>query len=146
MSSASIAHTWRWPLKSTGMLVGISLMAVLVTVGCQQGEQDRTVIQDDQVSTIEPAPLPEPLPVLEEQTVSGQVTKVDMDARTITVAAADAEHVITFSDVTAVTGTAGAQGLAGQEGTRVNVRYREDQGTKLASSIEIVNGQPVPGS
>jgi len=127
------------------MLVGIFSMAVLITMGCQQSEQDRTVIQDDQASTAEPAPLPEPLPVLEEQTVSGQVTKVDMDARTITVAAADAEHVITFSDATAVTGAAGAQGLAGKEGTRVSVRYREDQGTKMASSIEIVNERPVQG-
>jgi hypothetical protein len=47
---------------------------------------------------------------------------VNLDAQTFTVMEAGREHLLSFSDVTVVTGTSGAQGLAAEEGAEVQPR------------------------
>jgi hypothetical protein len=118
---------------------------VLLMVGCGRGD-DQSVIPPDEAPIAErQIPIQEPSIALEEQLVSGELRQVDPEAQTFTVMTADGEQVFTFSDVTAITGTAGAQGLAGQEGARVNVRYRDEQGVKMAVSIDLeMAGEPQP--
>lgn len=79
--------------------------------------------------------------------VSGEVTRVDKDAKTITVRTADgADHVFKYSEKTAVHGyheatmdtKKGAMDtyFKGKEGTTVVVHYTEKGADKAASSVE----------
>jgi hypothetical protein len=79
--------------------------------------------------------------------VSGIVTKVDKDAKTIAVKTADGtEHVFKYSEKTAVSGYKDASHeakkgaldayFAGKEGTHVVVHYTEKGGDKVASSVD----------
>jgi hypothetical protein len=79
--------------------------------------------------------------------VSGAVTKVDKEAKTIAVKTADGtEHVFHYSEKTAIRGAhdtakgakAGAMDtyFAGKEGTHVIVRYTEKGADKTASSVD----------
>jgi hypothetical protein len=78
------------------------------------------------------APLGEPLEVM-----SGELGQVDLQARTFTIKTADADVVFAFTDATQVDGAAGPQGLAGREGARVSLRYRQRPDGKIAERITI---------
>ena len=79
--------------------------------------------------------------------VSGAVTKIDKDAKTIAVKTADGtEHVFHYTEKTTVRGTHDASKEAkagavdtyfkGKEGTHVVVRYTEKGADKTAASVD----------
>jgi hypothetical protein len=72
-------------------------------------------------------------------TFSGQLTKIDVTAKMITVKGSeDKEMVFSYSDETQILGADdGIQGLTGKTGADVKVSYRDDQGTTRATKIEI---------
>ena len=72
------------------------------------------------------------------QTATGQLAKVDTNAKEITIKSGDKEMVFTYNDATQITGVDdGAQGLTGKAGTTVKVTYQSKGGGNLASKIEI---------
>jgi len=74
----------------------------------------------------------------QQQTATGQLAKVDPEAKEITIKSGDKEMVITYSDATQITGVAGgAQGLTGKTGETLRVTYQSRGGANLASKIEI---------
>ena len=92
------------------------------------------------------APAPAPAPMAQEpkaaraETASGELVKVDVDAKTISIKGADgAETVFAYNDRTDVGGGArdGVAGLATKAGTQVTVHFTSDMGTKTATKIEV---------
>ena len=93
------------------------------------------------------APAPAPAPMAQDskasaraEKASGELVKVDVDAKTISIKGADgAETVFSYNDRTDVGGGArdGVAGLATKAGTRVTVHYTSDMGTKTATKIEV---------
>jgi hypothetical protein len=78
-------------------------------------------------------------PSQSERTFEGQLSKVDADARAITVKGATAEMVFAYSDATQIVGADGkVQGLASRTGTALKVTYREADGKRTATRIEIM--------
>src|SRR5262245_41312759 len=74
----------------------------------------------------------------QQQTFTGQITKVDTAAKEITVKSGDKEMIFVYIDATQITGVdEGAQGLTGKAGTPVKVTYQSRGGGNLASKIEI---------
>ena len=75
----------------------------------------------------------------EQQLVAtGQLAKVDVAAREITIKSGDKEMVFVYIDATQISGVdEGAQGLTGKTGTTVKVTYQSRGGANLASKIEI---------
>jgi hypothetical protein len=76
-----------------------------------------------------------------EKTFQGQLTKVDANAKSISVkGAGDAEMLFQYNDRTQVVGPQkDIQGLATQTGTQLKVTYREaGPDSRLATKIEIV--------
>ena len=74
------------------------------------------------------------------ETASGELVKVDVDAKTISIKGADgAETVFSYNDRTDVGGGArdGVAGLATKAGTHVTVHFTSDMGTKTATKIEV---------
>jgi hypothetical protein len=93
-----------------------------------------------------PSPTAAPAPTAQEpraaraETASGELVKVDVDAKTISIKGADgAETVFSYNDRTDVGGGArdGVAGLATKAGTQVTVHYTSDMGTKTATKIEV---------
>jgi hypothetical protein len=71
-----------------------------------------------------------------EQAIGGALETVDLDTRTFTVSTDGGAQTFVFTDATEVTGGGEPQGLAGREGARVMVTYRDDQGSRIATRIE----------
>ena len=71
-----------------------------------------------------------------EQAIGGALETVDLDTRTFTVSTDGGAQTFVFTDATDVTGGGEPQGLAGREGARVMVTYRDDQGSRIATRIE----------
>ena len=93
-----------------------------------------------------PSPSTAPAPIAQEpkaaraETASGELVKVDADAKTLTVKGADGqETVFAYNDRTDVGGGArdGVAGLATKAGQRVTVHFTSDMGTKTATKIEV---------
>jgi hypothetical protein len=69
----------------------------------------------------------------------GQLTKVDANAKSISVKGADAEMMFEYTDSTQVVGSEKTvQGLAGKAGTELKVTYRDAGGKHTATKIETI--------
>ena len=73
------------------------------------------------------------------KTATGQLAKVDVKAKEITIKGADnKDMVFTYTDATQMTGVdGGPEGLNGKSGSTVRVTYQERGGSNLASKIEV---------
>ena len=127
-------------MRTRGAFLGIGSVAILAMMGCQQPAQDQTVLPpaDEPIATRPEAPSLESPAAIAEQTLSGELSDVDLDARTFMVRAEGIDQAFTFSDATTVVGAPGTQGLAAREGARVNLSYREENGIKTAVSITLL--------
>ena len=75
----------------------------------------------------------------QNRTATGELAKVDVAAKTITIKGADnKEMVFTWNDATQMSGVeGGAQGLTGKSGATLRVTYTEKGGSNIASRIEV---------
>ena len=72
------------------------------------------------------------------KTATGELSKVDIDAKEFTIKGSDnKEMVFSFNDATQMTGVEGPQGLTGKSGTTLRVTYQERGGANLATKIEV---------
>ena len=81
-------------------------------------------------------------PAAQDKTAIGQLSKVDVAAKEITIKSADnKEMVFSYTDATQMSGVdGGAQGLTGKTGSTLRVTYREARGQNLATKIEVQGG------
>jgi hypothetical protein len=77
------------------------------------------------------------------KTFAGQLTRIDPSAKTIWMKSADdKEMTFTYTDQTQVVGgDNGIQGLAGKTGTQLRVTYQEDNGSNVATRIEVAQSK-----
>jgi hypothetical protein len=131
-------------MKARGVLA-LCMGAALVAGACGGAEDDSTLEpMPDSAPMTEPAPASDPAQLSRgyEQVISGNLGKVDPDASTFTLDAGNREQSFRFNAATQVTGASGTQGLAGREGARVTVHYREEAGAMLATRIVIDDAAP----
>jgi hypothetical protein len=85
------------------------------------------------------APPAAPGGAAQNKTAIGELAKVDVAAKEITIKGADnKEMVFTYTDATQMSGVeGGAQGLTGKAGATLRVTYQERGGANLASRIEV---------
>jgi hypothetical protein len=90
-----------------------------------------------------PQPRPEPQaqaaqPAADAKSVSGELVKVDAEAKKIAIKGADGtEQMFAYSDATEVTGAEGVAGLATKAGTRVTVHFTGEGDARTATKIEV---------
>jgi len=71
-------------------------------------------------------------------TASGELTRVDVAAKTLVVKASDGKDMtFSFTDDTKITGASSAAGLATMEGSQVTVRYTAQGAKQTATDIAI---------
>jgi Cu/Ag efflux protein CusF len=68
---------------------------------------------------------------------SGELAKVDVTAKTITLKAAGGDQQFSFTDETKITGAQGAAGLATMEGSQVTVMYTTMDRVQTATEIRV---------
>lgn len=76
-------------------------------------------------------------PAAQAQSASGELTKVDVAAKTLTVKAGDRDQQFTFTEETKITGAQGAAGLATMEGSQVVVMYTSKGAAQIATEIRV---------
>ncbi len=76
-------------------------------------------------------------PAAQAQTASGELTKVDVAAKTLTVKAGDRDQQFTFTEETKISGAQGAAGLATMEGSQVTVMYTSKGAAQIATEIRV---------
>ena len=76
-------------------------------------------------------------PAAQAQSASGELTKVDVAAKTLTVKAGDRDQQFTFTEETKISGAQGAAGLATMEGSQVTVMYTSKGAAQIATEIRV---------
>jgi Cu/Ag efflux protein CusF len=71
------------------------------------------------------------------QSASGELTKVDVSAKTLTIKAAAGDQQFAFTDQTKISGAQGAAGLATMEGSQVTVMYTSKGSANTATEIRV---------
>jgi Cu/Ag efflux protein CusF len=71
------------------------------------------------------------------QSASGELTKVDVTAKTLTIKGEGRDQQFTFTDQTKISGAQGAAGLATMEGSQVTVMYTSKGGANTATEIRV---------
>jgi Cu/Ag efflux protein CusF len=74
---------------------------------------------------------------VEASSASGELTKVDVTAKTVTIKADGRDQQFAFNDDTKITGASGAAGLATMEGSQVTVMYTTKDGAQTATEIRV---------
>jgi len=73
-----------------------------------------------------------------DKVFEGQLTKVDADAKVISVKGANSEMTFDYTEATQVTGPQkNVQGLAGSTGAALKITYRDAGGKHIATKIEM---------
>ena len=80
---------------------------------------------------------PQAQPAQQAATASGELTKVDVTAKTITVKSEGRDQQFGFTDQTKITGASNAAGLATMEGSQVTVMYTTKDRVQTATEIRV---------
>jgi hypothetical protein len=132
-------------MKARG-LFALCISAALVAGACGEADNDSVIEPMDSAPATEPAPRPAE-PQADSsfgQVISGSLGEVDSQTRTFTLNTGGREEAFTFTESTQVTGASGTQGLAGREGDRVTVHYREQGGSRIADRIVLEDAAAQP--
>jgi hypothetical protein len=129
---------------NTNLLI-VSLICLLGFAACS-GRESAAVNQPavQPISNQEPGtpatPAAETRPPA-EQFVAGQLTDINMDAKTFVLKDTKGNPLsFTFSETTKLTGGGGVRNLRGQEGKNATIRYVESDNRKSAVQIHIEVG------
>jgi uncharacterized protein YcfL len=146
-------------MKKVVILCFVSVLSVFMLAGCQRDEGVQAGNEQGNTGTYQPRPAPKGDLQSKEsgqnQEISGELQRVDMAAKTMTVRLDNGmEQTFKFDDSTMVMGLEGQQGqttpakpgkatnaairnLVGKEGSEVTVQWRDDNGAKMATQINV---------
>jgi hypothetical protein len=125
--------TGGYVMKKLLTVTAISVAVMLVIVPFASGQQEKGGAPPAQERPGAPPAQ------AAEKVFEGQLTKVDANAKSITVKGANQEMTFDYTDATQVTGSEkSVQGLAGKTGTDLKVSYREAAGKRTATKIETI--------
>jgi uncharacterized protein YcfL len=146
-------------MKKLIILSFVCTLSVFMLVGCQRDEGVQAGNDQGNTGTYQPRPAPAPKGEVQQgqgQEITGELQKVDMAAKTISIRVDNGmEQTFKFDDNTMVTGleaqaqsnppsksgkTSNAmmiRNLVGKEGSEVRVQWRDENGAKMASHVDV---------
>src|SRR5437762_472477 len=136
------------------MFLGLICILAGLVFACQR---DRGVLASNESDTYQPRPAPKPKVKAEAKNpLQGELLRVDMAGKTISVRVENGmEQTFKFDDNTTVMGLEGQpqtappakitskasnsaiRNLAGKEGSEVTVTWRDDDGARMATAIDV---------
>ena len=149
-------------MKKLIILSFVCTLSVLMLAGCQRDQGVQAGNDQGNTGTYQPRQAPAPKGEVQQgheaqqgQEMAGELQKVDMAAKTISVRVDNGmEQTFKFDDTTMVTGlenqaqsnapsksgkTANAmiRNLVGKEGSEVRVQWRDENGAKMATHVDV---------
>jgi hypothetical protein len=135
-------------MKKFVILSFVCVMCGLMLFACERNEGVQAGNDQSNTGTYQPRPAPAPKGEVEQnQEISGELQHVDMAAKTVSIRVDNGmEQTFKFSVDTAVMGLEGQAGkpgkasvgnLMGKEGSEVTVQWRDDNGAKMATHIDV---------
>jgi hypothetical protein len=122
-------------------LFGVLAVCILfgVTMGCERNRGVYAANEEKDTYQPRPARLDAPDNGLKEKELKGELLRVDLPNKRFAVRVANGmEQTFEFDDSTMVTGPVSQMGnLMAKEGSEVTVQWRDDNGAKLASNIDV---------
>jgi hypothetical protein len=137
-------------------------VSVFILVGCQRDQGVQAGNEQGNTGTYQPRPAPKAEPgqnkgeLGQNQEISGELQRVDMAAKTISIRVDNGmEQTFKFDGNTMVMGLEGQQppatnpskagkatnasirNLAGKEGSEVTIQWRDDGGAKMATQVNV---------
>jgi hypothetical protein len=115
-------NNWRLVMKKLLAMTAMSVAVMLLVLPVVYGQDKAAPPSQAQAS---------------ERVFQGQLSKVD--AKTISIKGQTSDMTFDYTDATQVVGADGkVQGLASKTGTQLRVTYREAEGKRTATKIEVV--------
>src|SRR5437660_5115880 len=143
-------------MKKYVILSFVCILSVFMLVGCQRDEGVQAGNEQGNTGTYQPRPAPKAAEPGQNQEISGELQRVDMAAKTISIRVDNGmEQTFKFDDSTMVMGLEGQQpqanapskagktsnaairNLAGKEGSEVTIQWRDENGAKMATQINV---------
>src|SRR5579884_4300329 len=141
-------------MKKFVFLSLVCVLSALMLFACERNPSVQAGSEQSNTGTYQPRPAPPPKgEVQPNPEISGELRHVDMAAKTFSIRVDNGmEQTFKFDDETMVmglesqpqvtapsktgkTGNASVRNLMGKEGSEVTVRWRDDNGAKLATHV-----------
>jgi hypothetical protein len=116
------------------------ILPFLVLAACEREQGVQAGYEQSQTGTYQPRPAPKAEAGRQSQEMNGELQRVDMAAKTISIRVDNGmEQTFKFDDDTLVMGiqNASVRNLTGKEGSEVTVKWRDDNGIKVATHINV---------
>jgi uncharacterized protein YcfL len=149
-------------MKKFVILSFVCILSVFILAGCQRDQGVQAGNEQGNTGTYQPRPAPKAEPwqnkgeLEQNQEISGELQRVDMAAKTISIRVDNGiEQTFKFDESTMVMGLEGQQppthapakagkttnaavkNLAGKEGSEVMIQWRDDNGVKMATQVNV---------
>ncbi len=132
----------------------VYILSGFLLISCQRDQGVQAAFEQDKTGTYQPRPAPKG-EVQQNPEMSGELQRVDMTAKTITIRVDNGmEQTFKFDDNTMVmglegqpqanvpskqgkAGNASVKNLIGKEGSELTVQWRDENGVKTATHIDV---------
>src|SRR5215471_15869788 len=128
-------------MKKFAILSFVCLLSVLV-FGCERNPGVQAAYEQGNTGTYQPRPAPPPKgEVQRNDEINGELQRVNMAAKTFSIRVDNGmEQTFKFDNDTTVMGLQGKasiRDLIGKEGSEVTVQWRDQDGAKVASRVDV---------
>ena len=128
-------------MKKFAILSFVCLLSVLV-FGCERNPGVQAAYEQGNTGTYQPRPAPPPKgEVQRNDEITGELQRVNMAAKTFSIRVDNGmEQTFKFDNDTTVMGLQGKasiRDLIGKEGSEVTVQWRDQDGAKMASRVDV---------
>ena len=135
-------------MKKFVILSFVCVLSALMLVACERNQGVQAGYEQGNSGTYQPRPAPPPkAEVQRPDEMSGELQHVDMAAKTLSIRVDNGmEQTFKFDNETAVMGLEGrtakpgkasVRDLMGKEGSEVSVQWRDEDGAKVATHVDV---------
>ena len=129
-------------MKKFVFLSFVCVLSALVLFGCERNPGVQAAYEQGNTGTYQPRPAPPPKgEVQRNDEITGELQRVNMPAKTFSIRVDNGmEQTFKFDNDTTVLGLQGKatiRDLIGKEGSEVTVQWRDQDGAKMASRVDV---------
>ena len=135
-------------MRKLVILLFVSAVSALILFACERQQSVQAGSEQANTGTYQPRPAPPPKGEIEQNPeMSGELQRIDMGRKGFSIRVDNGmEQTFKFDDDTMVmglegqqlkTGSASMRNLIGKEGSEVTVRWRESDGGKVATHVDV---------
>lgn len=120
-------------------VISVTCLAAVMLAACSNQEQESPAPREpEKPAATAPESTPTAPSSAAEQSMTGELRQVDIQARTFVIKDQNQiDHIFVFADDTTISGTGGTQGLSSRQGSQATVWYSKLGDLNRAVRIEI---------